>query len=103
MVPLREVTSSVLGSILGRQPLSPAKVSFAWQTSAGAALARATTVALQTDGRLDVRAASTHWAQEVQRSRRVLLERMQALLGSDVIRQIAVSGSSWASKHSHNP
>ena len=91
MIPVRHLTSSVLGAILGRQPLSPAKVRFAWQTSAGAALARATDVRLQAGGTLDVRAASAHWAREVERSRPVLLERMQALLGRETVARITVT------------
>jgi len=91
MIPIRHLTSSVLGAILGRQPLSPAKVRFAWQTSAGAALARATDVTLHPGGTLDVHAASAHWAREVERSRPVLLERMQVLLGRDAVARIIVT------------
>lgn len=91
MIPVRHVASSVLGAILSRQPLSPAKVNFAWQTSTGAALARATDVTLQPGGTLDVHAASAHWAREVKRSRHVLLERMQALLGPDAVTRISVT------------
>ena len=91
MIPVRQVSSSVLGAILSRQPLSPAKVNFAWQTAAGAALARAADVTLQPGGTLDVRAASAHWAREVKRSRHVLLERLQALLGPDVVKRLSVS------------
>jgi predicted nucleic acid-binding Zn ribbon protein len=91
MTPVRQLTSSVLGAILGRQPLSTAKVRFAWQVSAGAALARATDATLREGGTLDVRAASAHWAREVERSRSVLLERMQVLLGREAVARLTIS------------
>lgn len=90
MIPVKQVSAFVLGSILRRQPLSPAKVTFAWQAAAGAAVARATAVELRADGALEVRAASALWAREIERSRAVLLTRVRALLGEDIVTRIVV-------------
>ncbi len=90
MVPVKLVSPPVLASILQRQPLSPAKVSFAWQTVAGAALARAAEAELRPDGTLELRAASAPWAREIERSRDLLLHRVRVLLGEDVVRRIVV-------------
>lgn len=76
--------------LLRRQPLSPAKVAFAWQTAAGAALARAATAALDADGTLIIKAATAAWAREVERSRDLLLGRLRDILGADVVRRFVV-------------
>jgi hypothetical protein len=90
MIPVTHVTWSVLVSILQAQPLSPAKVVFAWQAAAGPALARAADPRLQADGTLEIRASSPHWRREIERSRALLLDRVRALLGNETVRQIVV-------------
>ena len=79
-----------LGNVLRRQPLSDAKVRFAWTAVVGVALARATTVRLRSDGTLLVRAASDPWRRETYRSRRVIRERLADLLGTGVVRKLDV-------------
>jgi predicted nucleic acid-binding Zn ribbon protein len=90
MIPVQHVTPAVLIELLRRQPLSPAKVRFAWEAAAGRALARATTAELDAAGRLHVRTSSAAWAREVKRSRALLLERLRALLGAEVVTALEV-------------
>lgn len=79
--------TAVVRDVLRRQPLSPAKVTFAWRLAVGAPLARVTSAALE-GGVLRVRAADPRWRREVQRSTSLLLERLAALLGPDTVRRI---------------
>jgi len=90
MIPVKQLTPSVVTELLRRQPLSPAKVGFAWRTAAGPALSRATTAELREDGTILVRATTAAWATEVERSRALLLTRLQEMLGPDVATRLAV-------------
>ena len=76
---------------LDRQPLTEAKVRFAWTLAAGSALARAATVSWR-DGVLHVEAKSDAWRLELSRSRLVLLERITAILGPGAVDRIVVAG-----------
>jgi len=93
MLPVRQVGAAMLADLLRRQPLSSAKVRFAWEQAAGPALSRATTVTLDAAGTCRVRAASPAWAREVNRSRKVLLERLRIMLGPEVVSRVEVSGA----------
>lgn len=90
MIPVKQLTPSVVTELLRQQPLSPAKVGFAWRTAAGPALARAATAELREDGTIVVRTTTAAWAKEVERSRALLLTRMQEMLGPDVATRLAV-------------
>jgi predicted nucleic acid-binding Zn ribbon protein len=90
MIPVREFAPPVVTALVRRQPLSPAKVEFAWRTAAGPALARAAMAELRDDGTILVRTTSAAWATEVERSRALLLARMQEMLGPDVATRLAV-------------
>ncbi len=90
MIPVQHVTPAVLVELLRRQPLSPGKVRFAWEAAAGPALARATTAALDARGTLHVRTSTAAWAREVARSRPLLLERLRALLGAEIVTALEV-------------
>jgi predicted nucleic acid-binding Zn ribbon protein len=63
--------------------MSAGKITFAWQLAVGPALARATSVTYR-DGVLSVRSGDARWIREVERSRGILLERLQSLLGPAV-------------------
>ena len=65
------------------------KVEFAWKASVGTALDRSTAVRLE-QGVLLVDAQTAPWANEVRRSSKIILRRMQSLLGDDVITEIVV-------------
>jgi hypothetical protein len=86
MIAVQRVLPDMLAAIVRRQPLSPAKVDFAWRTSVGPALARATTVRLRDDGALVVRLTDARWKAELNRGRTLLRERLGVLLGDDLQR-----------------
>ncbi len=90
MIRAQQFATRALSEVLRRQPLSDAKVSFAWQTSVGTAMARATTARLRADGTLDVRASNEHWRREVVRSTGVIRARLRELLGRDAVKRVAV-------------
>lgn len=79
----------VLRVALDRQPLTPAKVGFAWAIAAGPALARAAT-AVWSDGTLSVAAKSDAWQHEIERARPVILQRLRQLLGPNIVRHMPV-------------
>lgn len=91
MIPAGQCAAPVLDKVLRGQPLSDAKVRFAWTVAVGAAIGRATTVRLRPDGALAVRAASDAWRSEIHRSRGRIRERLAGLLGQDVITRIEVT------------
>lgn len=79
----------VLPALLARAPLTPEKVTFVWGLAVGAAIARATTVTLA-ETVLTVRTTDPAWAREVERSRAMILARVQQLLGAGLVRSIVV-------------
>jgi predicted nucleic acid-binding Zn ribbon protein len=79
----------VLPALLARAPLTPEKVTFAWGLAVGSAIARATTAALA-DTVLTVRTTDSAWAREVERSRALILSRVQQLLGSTLVQSIVI-------------
>jgi hypothetical protein len=74
----------VLKTALERQPLTEAKVAFAWAIAAGPALARAASVAWA-GGTLTVTAKSEAWRRELERARPVVLGRLRHLLGGEAL------------------
>jgi len=76
--------------LLERQPLTPAKVVFAWRFAAGPALARAAVAAWTTDGTLTLRARSVAWRHELERATPVINDRLAFLLGHQIVRMIVV-------------
>ena len=87
MQPLGQLMPRALAEIVRQAPLSPGKVEFAWRTAVGAGMARVSAVRLE-DGVLLVEAHTAQWSAAIMRSSRIILSRMQALLGADVIRDI---------------
>ena len=92
MEPIRNALPNVLAELLRGAPLSPGKVEFVWKTVVGAAVARATHVALE-NGVLLVDASSRQWAREVMRSSPVILRRLQSLLGDTAVTRISLRGN----------
>ena len=80
----------VLRAILDGQPLTEAKVRFAWRLAAGATVSGATSVSWTEEGRLIVRVKSDEWRREVARARPIVLERMRELVGADAIRTMHI-------------
>jgi len=89
MKPLVHAVPGALAEILRTTPMSHAKVDFAWKAAVGAAMQRVTSVRLE-NKLLLVEAASDPWAREVSRSARVILIRLQALLGEEAVTRIEV-------------
>ena len=84
-----QVLPATLVHLLRDTPLSNGKVEFAWNAAVGPAVQRATAVKL--DGTtLIVDVATAQWAREMKRSERVILTRLQSLLGCEVITTIVV-------------
>jgi predicted nucleic acid-binding Zn ribbon protein len=89
VLPVQNIAASVLADIIRQQPASPARTSFAWSVAVGPALARATTVELDS-GTLTVRAQDMRWTNEISRARDIVLARVQQLLGRDAVRELRV-------------
>ncbi len=93
MLAARDVAPQALAALLRSQPLTTAKVRFAWRAAVGAAMSRATTVDLEANGTLRVAAVGSHWHRETARSAAVVRRRLAELLGRDVIKRIVVKES----------
>jgi Dna[CI] antecedent, DciA len=78
-----------LGVLLDGQPLSGAKVRFAWAIAAGPALARAASVTFA-DGTLYLTAKSEAWRQELLRARPVMTRKLGELLGPQAVRTLVI-------------
>jgi hypothetical protein len=87
---LQQTSMTVVRRLLSEQPTTAAKVAFAWQVAAGAALARNGSPEWRGDGTLRVRAKSGAWHRELALSRSVVLERMAEILGRGVVTHIVV-------------
>lgn len=92
MLPVRNVAPRAVHELLRRQPLTAAKVRFAWHASVGPAMAKATSVELGGDGTLHVSTAGEHWRAETARSIAVIRPRLRELLGRGAVKRIAVKG-----------
>ena len=90
MESLDRTAATALRQALQHQPLTRAKVEFAWRIAAGPALARATSITWSDDGRLEVRARTEAWRLEVVRARPVIVQRISQLIGPDAVRTCVV-------------
>ncbi|HYN08510.1 MAG TPA: DciA family protein [Vicinamibacterales bacterium] len=72
------------------QPVTAAKVTFAWQIAAGPAMARATSPLWSDEGLLRVRARDAAWRREVSRARPMIAQRLELLLGPGVVKKIVI-------------
>jgi len=90
MIPVQACVPATIAEVLRRQPLSPAKVTFAWRVVVGPAMARATEVAFEARGALRVTAADRHWTREIEAARPLILARLAELLGPGVVRTMPV-------------
>ncbi len=93
MQSINNAAASTLKSILAGQPLSEAKVAFAWRMAAGPTLAAATSIAWTDDGRLRVRTRSDEWRRELIRARPLVLHRMRELIGPGSIKSLIIDGA----------
>lgn len=90
-VSTEECIPAVLARLLRQQPVSDAKVTFAWRAAVGRAVDRATKVSLRRDGTLEVRASDQHWRREIARSASLIVDRLAGLLGGEVVKRIDVT------------
>ena len=88
MTSARECVPKAVSFILRRQPLSPAKVRFAWHATVGDAMAQATSVELDPHGTLRVSTETEHWRKETVRSSGVIKRRLAELLGRGTVSRI---------------
>ena len=88
MQSISDAVPAALAALLERQPLSPAKVDFAWRVAVGPAVARATHASLEPDGTLVVTTTDRHWTREVESARPLVLARLARLLGPGVVRSL---------------
>lgn len=80
--------------MLARQPLSAAKVVFAWRVAAGPALGRAADATWEPSGAggtLRLAARGRTWQRELERAVPLIKDRLAFLLGPDVVRAIRVT------------
>ena len=89
MKALAHAVPGAVAELLRSAPLSPGKVSFAWNSAVGPAVQRATRVLLD-GGTLRVEASTEAWAREISRSAPTIVRRLQSLLGPDVVKRIEV-------------
>ena len=89
MLPIQRFSSNVIADVIRRQPSSPARTTLAWQLAVGTALARATTVELR-EGVLTVHSPDPRWALEINRSRDIVLGRVQHYLGAEHVKSLRI-------------
>lgn len=88
MIRADRLIPAVLAEVIRKAPLCPEKIEFAWRAAVGAGMDRVTTVRLDDAGVLHVKAADAHWAREVKRSARLIIKRLEGLLGAGVVRRL---------------
>ena len=93
VVPIASAVPGAVAELLRRSPLSQGKVAFAWRAAVGPSFDRVTAVRLE-DTALVVEARTPQWAREVSRSSRIILGRLQTLLGEATVRRIEVRDAS---------
>jgi predicted nucleic acid-binding Zn ribbon protein len=88
VIPAYKVIPAVLAEVLQKAPLCPEKVEFAWRAAVGPAIGRVTRVTLDQDGVLHVSSSEAHWATEVRRSSKLIIARLETMLGRGVIKKL---------------
>jgi len=100
MQPLQHVLPDLLAALLRKAPLSPEKVAFAWRAAVGPAIARVSVVRLSDEGVVEVQCGDDHWRREIRRSAPVIKEKLVALLGAEVVKQVKVPGGPRSKRRS---
>ncbi len=88
MIRADRLIPAVLAEVIRKAPLCPEKIEFAWRAAVGTGMDRVTTVRLDDAGVLHVKAADAHWAREVKRSARLIIKRLEGLLGAGVVKKL---------------
>lgn len=84
---LETLSHPVVAALLRGAPYSPAKLACAWRVAVGSELARVTRVTCE-QGRVDVTLDDDRWLSQLKEARQVVLARLQAALGSDVVSRL---------------
>jgi hypothetical protein len=92
VIAVQRVLPGALIELVRRQPISAAKVDFAWRTSVGPAIARASHVALDGAGVLTVTMHDQRWRREIEHSLPLVRTRLERLLG-DAVTSIVLTGA----------
>jgi predicted nucleic acid-binding Zn ribbon protein len=79
-----------VAEVVRQAPLCPEKVDFAWRSTVGPVMHRATSVRLDENGVLHVTASDPHWAREVKRASRLILARLETMLGPGTVKRLRV-------------
>jgi Dna[CI] antecedent, DciA len=95
---VNEIVPAAIVDLLRGAPLSPGKVAFAWRVAVGPALERATSVTRQGPV-LIVAVDSREWARELHRSSKMILARLERVLGEGVIASLDVRVGRRAAEH----
>lgn len=93
MTAVPDFAFTVLAEAIRRQPLTPGKVTLAWQMAAGPQLAKVAQAEIHQQGAsslsLIIRARDGRWGSEIDRLRPMLTDRLTRLLGNSVTLRIA--------------
>lgn len=92
MEQLATVVPLAIRRLLRMGEMSQGKLEFAWRLAVGPAIERATTVRLTDRGTLEVRTADARWGRELRHSQTTMLNRVQELLGTEVVKAVKVIG-----------
>jgi hypothetical protein len=90
MEALHTVVPRALAELFRIGPMSQGKLDVAWRAAVGDALSRVSTVKLQMDGSVHVYPSDQRWQKELKRSSPVILQRLNMLLGANVVARIVV-------------
>ena len=87
MIQANKVLPAVVADVVRKAPLTPEKVAFAWRLAVGPAIAKATTVRLDPDGTLYLKAESQAWVDSVMASAGMIRSRLAHFLGDDAVKR----------------
>jgi predicted nucleic acid-binding Zn ribbon protein len=85
---IQDLLHPVVAGLLRQAPFSEEKLACAWRMTVGTDLARVSLVHAGHGGVLTVSVDDRRWQPELERSRAMILARLQAVLGPDVARTL---------------
>ena len=89
MQSLQTIVPAAIAEMLRHGPMSQAKLEVAWRVAVGDAIARVTKVTLEADALVRVEPVDQRWTDELKRSSRVILNRLQNLLGTGAVTRLS--------------
>lgn len=90
MVPVRQITPSILVDVIRPAPLCQEKVAFAWRMAVGPGVARVSSTRLDDRRVIVVTVPDAHWRREVERSLGVIRSRLDAFLGPEAFINVEI-------------